>query len=144
MPDLSTSYLGLKLRNPLIASASPLTLELDNIRALEDAAPRAVVLPSVFEEQIEQESAELEAALAMGAESVAEASSFMPPIAWHSRLARDAGNHPPRPRRRRHSGHRQPERRHRERAGSPMPPNWSRPAPARSNSMSISCRPTRR
>jgi dihydroorotate dehydrogenase (fumarate) len=86
MPDLSTSYLGLKLRNPLIASASPLTRSLDNIRALEDAHAAAVVLPSVFEEQIEQESAELEAALAMGAESVAEASSFMPHIAWPSPL----------------------------------------------------------
>ena len=54
MPDLSTTYLGLKLRNPLIASASPLTLNLGNIRALEDAGAAAVVLPSVFEEQIER------------------------------------------------------------------------------------------
>lgn len=84
MPDLHTTYLGLKLKNPLIASASPLTRELGNIRALEDAGAAAVVLPSVFQEQIEQEADELEAAMATGAESVAEASSFMPPIIWHS------------------------------------------------------------
>jgi dihydroorotate dehydrogenase (fumarate) len=84
MPNLSTTYLGLKLHNPLIASASPLTLELGNIRALEDAGAAAVVLPSVFQEQIEQEAEELEVAMAAGAESVAEASSFMPSNVWHS------------------------------------------------------------
>jgi dihydroorotate dehydrogenase (fumarate) len=50
--DLTTRYLGLTLKNPLIASASPLTLELDNIRRLEDRGAAAVVLPSLFEEQI--------------------------------------------------------------------------------------------
>jgi dihydroorotate dehydrogenase (fumarate) len=84
MPDLSTTYLGLKLHNPLIASASPLTHELGNIRALEDAGAAAMVLPSVFQEQIEQEAEELETAMATGAESVAEASSFMPPTVWRS------------------------------------------------------------
>ncbi len=82
MADLSTIYLGLTLRNPLIASASPLTLDLGNIRALEDAGAAAVVLPSVFEEQIEQEEAERDAALWAGAESVAEAASFLPPVSW--------------------------------------------------------------
>jgi dihydroorotate dehydrogenase (fumarate) len=82
MPDLSTTHLGLALRNPLIASASPLTLDLGNIRALEDAGAAAVVLPSVFEEQIEQEEAEYEAALWAGADSVAEASGYLPPIPW--------------------------------------------------------------
>jgi dihydroorotate dehydrogenase (fumarate) len=84
MPDLSTTHLGLALRNPLIASASPLTLDLGNIRALEDAGAAAVVLPSVFEEQIDREDAEHEAALWAGAESVAEASSFLPPVSWRS------------------------------------------------------------
>ena len=84
MPDLSTTYLGLKLRNPLIASASPLTLDLGNVRALEDAGAGALVLPSVFQEQIEQDAEELEASMTTGAESVAEASSFMPPGIWHS------------------------------------------------------------
>jgi dihydroorotate dehydrogenase (fumarate) len=46
--DLSTRYLGLKLRNPLVASASPLNLDLGTIRALEDYGAGAVVLPSIF------------------------------------------------------------------------------------------------
>jgi dihydroorotate dehydrogenase (fumarate) len=80
MPHLATSYLGLDLRNPLIASASPLTLDVGNIRALEDAGAAAVVLPSVFEEQIEMEEAELEAAFGAGADSFAEATTYMPAI----------------------------------------------------------------
>ena len=95
MPDLSTTYLGLKLNNPLIASASPLTRELDNIRALEDAGAAAVVLPSVFQEQIEQEADELEEAMTTGAESVAEASSFMPPVPQPNRFGRCRVQRPP-------------------------------------------------
>ena len=53
MPDLSTSYLGLKLRTPLVASASPLTHELDGVRRLEDAGASAIVLHSLFEENLE-------------------------------------------------------------------------------------------
>lgn len=53
MPDLSTSYLGLKLRTPLVASASPLTYELDGVRRLEDAGASAIVLHSLFEENLE-------------------------------------------------------------------------------------------
>ena len=84
MPDLATTYLGLTLRSPLIASASPLTRELGNIRALEDAGVGAVVLPSVFQEQIEQEDADNEAAMWLGADSVPEASSFLPAIPWRT------------------------------------------------------------
>lgn len=83
MPNMATRYLGLELRNPLIASASPLTLDVGNIRALEDAGAAAVVLPSVFEEQIEQEEAELEAAFGAGADSFAEATTYMPAIPGH-------------------------------------------------------------
>src|SRR5581483_799828 len=54
--DLSTSYLGLKLKNPLVASASPLCEDLANIRRMEDAGAAAVGLQSLFEEQIEIES----------------------------------------------------------------------------------------
>jgi dihydroorotate dehydrogenase (fumarate) len=54
--DLTTSYMGLMLRSPLIASASPLNADLGNIRALEDAGAGAVVLPSIFAEQIEAEA----------------------------------------------------------------------------------------
>ena len=51
--DLTTQYMGLKLKNPLVASASPLSADLGNIRHLEDAGAAAIVLPSIFEEQIE-------------------------------------------------------------------------------------------
>jgi dihydroorotate dehydrogenase (fumarate) len=56
MADLSTSYLGLKLKNPLIAGSSPLTASLDNLKRCEDAGLSAVVLKSIFEEQIELDS----------------------------------------------------------------------------------------
>jgi dihydroorotate dehydrogenase (fumarate) len=72
--DLSTTYLGLKLKNPLVASSSPMCGDIANIRRLEDAGAAAVVLQSLFEEQIEQESDELDrfidAASEVGAESV--------------------------------------------------------------------------
>jgi dihydroorotate dehydrogenase (fumarate) len=53
--DLTTTYLGLTLRNPLVASASPMTARLDRLRAVADAGVGAVVLPSIFEEQVRQE-----------------------------------------------------------------------------------------
>jgi dihydroorotate dehydrogenase (fumarate) len=76
--DLTTSYLGLTLKNPLVASASPLTLDLDNIRRIEDAGGAAVVLPSLFEEQIEQEAGALEQYTRAGPASFAEAFSYLP------------------------------------------------------------------
>jgi dihydroorotate dehydrogenase (fumarate) len=78
MVDLSTTYLGLQLRTPLVASASPLSQEIDGIRQLEDAGASAVVLYSLFEEQLRQESFELEHYLANGTNSFAEAASFFP------------------------------------------------------------------
>jgi dihydroorotate dehydrogenase (fumarate) len=54
--NLTTRYMGLELKNPLVASASPLTGELGNIRQLEDSGTAAIVLPSIFEEQIEAET----------------------------------------------------------------------------------------
>ncbi len=76
--SLATKYLGLSLKNPLVASASPLNREIGNLRRLEDAGTGAVVLPSLFEEQIEAE-AELHGAL-MGAyaNSSPEAQSYFP------------------------------------------------------------------
>ena len=53
---LATKYLGLSLKNPLVASASPLNSKLDNLRRLEDAGAAAIVLPSLFQEQIESEA----------------------------------------------------------------------------------------
>ena len=70
MIDLSTTYLGLQLRTPLVASASPLSQEIDGIRHLEDAGASAVVLYSLFEEQLRQESFELEHHLAEAARTV--------------------------------------------------------------------------
>jgi dihydroorotate dehydrogenase (fumarate) len=75
--DLATSHLGLPLRNPLIASASPLTGALDSLRRLEDAGIAAVVLPSIFEEQVEAEAREVDR-LTRAAEGFAEASVFFP------------------------------------------------------------------
>ena len=56
--DLSTRYMGLELRNPLVASASPLSWTVDGVRRLADAGVGAVVLFSLFEEQVRQEAAE--------------------------------------------------------------------------------------
>ena len=64
--DLSTKYLGMQLRTPLVASASPLSQEITGIRSLEDAGASAVVLYSLFEEQLRQESLELERDLNAG------------------------------------------------------------------------------
>jgi dihydroorotate dehydrogenase (fumarate) len=80
MPDLSTDYLGLELRSPIVASSSPLTGHLDGLRDLEDAGVAAVVLPSLFEEQIVFESVELDRLLETGAESFGEALSYFPEL----------------------------------------------------------------
>ena len=76
--DLSTTYLGLKLRTPLLPSASPLSEEIDTIRAMEDAGASAVVLHSLFEEQLRQDSAELDHHLEHGTYSFAEALTYFP------------------------------------------------------------------
>jgi dihydroorotate dehydrogenase (fumarate) len=79
--DLSTSYLGLTLRNPLVASASPLSNTLDGVRRLADAGVGAIVLYSLFEEQLRQE-AEQNARLAdAGTDSFAESLSYFPAAA---------------------------------------------------------------
>lgn len=76
--DLSTTYMGLKLKNPLVPSASPLSKELDTIKQLEDAGASAIVLYSLFEEQISFEAEELDHFLTYGSESFAEALSYFP------------------------------------------------------------------
>lgn len=76
--DLATSYMGLRLRNPLIASASPLNADVSVLRALEDHGAGAVVLPSLFEEQVEAERRELEARTCVPAVGFAEAQSYFP------------------------------------------------------------------
>jgi dihydroorotate dehydrogenase (fumarate) len=76
--DLSTEYLGLKLRSPLVPAASPLSEDIDTIKQMEDAGASAVVLYSLFEEQLRQDSAELAHNLEQGTESFAEALSYFP------------------------------------------------------------------
>ena len=77
-PDLSTTYLGLKLSNPLVVAANPLGRSLDNLKRMEDAGAAAVVLPSLFEEQIVHESHELDHFLTHGTYSYAEALTYFP------------------------------------------------------------------
>jgi dihydroorotate dehydrogenase (fumarate) len=76
--DLSTTYMGMKLKNPIVPSASPLTEKIDNIKRLEDAGASAVVMHSLFEEQINQESQILDHYLSYGTESYAEALQYFP------------------------------------------------------------------
>src|SRR5256885_14887063 len=76
--DLTTRYLGLKLRTPLVPSASPLSEEISNIRRMEDAGASAVVLYSLFEEQLARDRAELNFHLTQGTESFAEALTYFP------------------------------------------------------------------
>jgi dihydroorotate dehydrogenase (fumarate) len=76
--DLTTKYLGMQLRTPLVASASPLSQEISGIRSLEDAGASAVVLYSLFEEQLRQEALELERDLNAGTESFAESLTYFP------------------------------------------------------------------
>jgi dihydroorotate dehydrogenase (fumarate) len=78
MIDLTTRYLGLTLRTPLVPSASPLSQEIASIRRLEDAGASAVVLYSLFEEQLRQESMELDHHLATGPDSFAESLTYFP------------------------------------------------------------------
>ena len=78
MTDLSTTYLGLNLKNPLVASASPFSKNIDKARKLEEAGVSAIVMYSLFEEQIIHESLELDHYLTRGTDSFAEAMSYLP------------------------------------------------------------------
>ncbi len=78
MTDLTTRYLGLTLKNPIVASASPLTKKLDSAKKLDEAGVGAIVMYSLFEEQIIQESLELDHYLTRGTESFAEAQTYLP------------------------------------------------------------------
>jgi dihydroorotate dehydrogenase (fumarate) len=81
---LDTTYLGMTLANPLVVSASPIGRDVDRLLRLQEAGAAAVVLPSLFEEQIEQVSLALHAALMSGADSQPEASSYLPEIAAYN------------------------------------------------------------
>ena len=113
--DLTTNYLGLTLKNPLVASAGPIARTVQGVQHLADAGVGAIVLPSLFEEQVRRE-AERDARLAeTGTESFAESLSYLPttegeagPRRYLDLLGR-ATAAVERP------GHRQPQRRHRGR-----------------------------
>jgi len=78
--NLTTSYLGFTLKNPVVASSSPLWDSVSNIRALEDSGVAAVVLPSLFEEQLLLEEENLHRDLTRGTESFGEALSYLPTL----------------------------------------------------------------
>jgi len=91
--DLSTHYLGLKLKNPLVASSGPFTEEVANIRRMEDAGVAAVVLPSLFEEQLTLESDELDRAISAGEGLSAESTSHFPDLLGYNRGPEEYLNH---------------------------------------------------
>jgi dihydroorotate dehydrogenase (fumarate) len=80
MIDFSTQYLGLKLKGPLVVSSTPLSESLDNVRRMEDAGASAIVLTSLFEEQLELESRALDEDLSRGTESFAESLGYLPDL----------------------------------------------------------------
>ncbi|MFZ3329147.1 MAG: hypothetical protein WA197_00835 [Candidatus Acidiferrales bacterium] len=80
MIDMSTRYLGLTLKSPIVASASPLCESVENLRRMEDAGIAAVVLPSLFEEQLRLESQALDSDLSRGDESFAESLNYFPSL----------------------------------------------------------------
>jgi dihydroorotate dehydrogenase (fumarate) len=79
-PRLESKYLGMRLRNPVVVSASPLGRDVDRLLRLEEVGAAAVVLPSLFEEQIEHDSFQVHAALEHGTESFPEALSYLPEV----------------------------------------------------------------
>lgn len=78
--DLGTTYMGLPLKNPVIPSSSPFTEKLEHLKELEDHGAPAVVLCSIFEEQVRHETEEMEGLLGKGAESFAEALTYFPSL----------------------------------------------------------------
>jgi len=78
MINMTTNYMGLELKSPLVVSASPLCKKVDNIRKMEDAGAAGIVLHSLFEEQIMIENQELDRFLTQGSESYAESLSYFP------------------------------------------------------------------
>ena len=76
--DLTTTYMGLQLRTPIVVSASPLSGEIDNLKRMQDAGAAAVVLPSLFEEQLRQDNLELHHHLEQGTFSSPEALTYFP------------------------------------------------------------------
>ncbi len=131
---LDTRYLGLPLASPIVPSASPLGADLDMLRRLEEAGAGAVVLPSLFEEQIEREELDVHWALDVGRSSSAEALDYFPELDDYN----TGPGHVPRAHRRREEGardpgDRQPQRQLARRMDRAMRRCWRRPAPTPSS-----------
>ncbi len=122
MIDLRCRYLGLELRSPLVASASPLAQTVEGVRRLAEGGVAAVVLPSLFEEQLRREAARFHELAEAGSESFAESLSYLPPspvdqdapVRYLSLVERGRRGG-------RRADHRQPERRHPGRVGAVRP-----------------------
>ncbi|MGA8220252.1 MAG: dihydroorotate dehydrogenase-like protein [Candidatus Acidiferrales bacterium] len=84
MTDITTNYLGFTLKSPIVASASPLCDSLDNMRQLEDHGIAAIVLPSLFEEQLDLESQAVDSDLSRGAESTPESLNYFPELGTYN------------------------------------------------------------
>jgi dihydroorotate dehydrogenase (fumarate) len=80
MIDITTTYLGLPMKSPIVASASPLCESLENIRHLEDVGVGGIVLPSLFEEQLDLESHSVDADLSRGSDSFPESLNYLPDL----------------------------------------------------------------
>jgi dihydroorotate dehydrogenase (fumarate) len=93
MVDLTTAYMGMKLKNPVVPSSSPLSASLDNIKQMEDAGAAAVTLHSLFEEQIEFEAEALSHFLQHGTEQFAEALTYFPQVHEYRREPDDYVEH---------------------------------------------------
>jgi dihydroorotate dehydrogenase (fumarate) len=93
MVDLTTTYMGLELKNPVVPSASPLSADLDTVKRLEEAGAAAITLHSLFEEQIEFEAEALTHFLEQGTDSYAEALSYFPEVHEYRRQPDDYVEH---------------------------------------------------
>ncbi len=80
MIDIATEYMGMKLSGPIVVASTPLSDSLDNVRRMEDAGASAVVLTSLFEEQLALESRTLDEDLSRGTESFAESLHYLPEL----------------------------------------------------------------
>jgi dihydroorotate dehydrogenase (fumarate) len=93
MADLTTNYMGLKLNSPIIPSASPLSRKIDDIKLMQDAGAGAVVLYSLFEEQIQMDASQLGHLLDRGAQGLADAVSYFPAANEYVRAPKDYLEH---------------------------------------------------
>jgi len=80
MIDVSTRYLGLNLNGPIVVSSTPLSETVENVRRMEDAGASAIILTSLFEEQLSLESRAIDEDLSRGTESFAESLGFLPDL----------------------------------------------------------------